>query len=464
MNIDELLKRIQRIHFIGIGGSGMTPLAEILISNGYTLTGSDNNPGDNIDKLRGLGAEIIMEQKASNLEICKPELIVYTAAILSDNEELVASKASGIPCVERAELFGAISRMYDNCICICGTHGKTTTTSMLSQIMVEAGTDPTLVIGGRLPLIDSHGRAGKSEVMVCEACEFNNHYHTLSPDTSVLLNVDNDHMEFFKTMDNVIASYTKFINMTSHIVIYNGDDANAVKSVEQADPSDTKKFITFGVDPKNNYSPANVTYNRGAFPEFDVVKEGTTIGHVKLNVPGKHNVLNALAVIAAALENGVSMEDIETYIDHFSGAGRRFEIIGEFNGITIADDYAHHPTELTATLNAVMTMGYHQVWAVFQPFTYSRTAMHMDAFATALQIPDHAVLTEIMGSRERNTYGVYSSQLCEKIPGSVWFNTFDEVIDYVMARAEKGDLILTLGCGDIYKAAKKMAALYSEKN
>lgn len=365
--IDEVLKQINRVHFIGIGGSGMTPLAEILITNGYTLTGSDNNPGDNIDKLRGLGAEIIMEQKAKNLDLLKPELIIYTAAILKDNEELVAAKASGIPCFERADLFGAISRMYQNCICICGTHGKTTTTSMLSQIMVEAGADPTLVIGGRLPLIDSHGRAGKSQTMVCEACEFNNHYHTLSPDTSIVLNVDNDHMEFFKTMDNVIASYVKFMNMTTNIVIYNGDDTNTVKAVEQAD-KEGKKFIAFGMDEHNDYTPANITFNRGAFAEFDVLKHGETIGHVALNVPGKHNIFNSLGVIAAALENGVAMKDIETYIGNFKGAGRRFEILGECNGITIADDYAHHPTELEAILTSVMAMDYNEVWAVFQPF------------------------------------------------------------------------------------------------
>ncbi len=464
MNIDEVLKHVKRVHFIGIGGSGMTPLAEILISNGYTLTGSDNNPGDNIDKLRGLGAEIVMGQKAENIANLKPELIVYTAAILPDNPELVAAKESGIPCVERAVLFGAISRMYDNCICICGTHGKTTTTAMISQIMVEAGTDPTLVIGGRLPLIDSHGRAGKSDVMVAEACEFKDHFLTLSPDTSVVLNIDDDHMEYFKTMENMIHSYTKFINMTTKVVIYNGDDANTVKAVENAEHPDGKKFITFGLRPENNYYAENVTFNRGAFPEYDCMKDGKFLVHVKLGIPGKHNVFNSLGVIAAAIENNVNAADIEKYIENFKGAGRRFEVLGEFNGITIVDDYAHHPTELTATLTTTMKMGYHAVWAVFQPFTYSRTYMLMDDFAEALKIPDHCVLTDIMGSREKNEWGVHTSQLAAKIPGSVWFHTFDEVVKYVMDHAEPGDLIITLGCGDIYKAAKQMVHLYSEQS
>ena len=463
MNIDELLKKIKKIHFIGIGGSGMCPLAEILISNGYEITGSDNNPGDNLDKLSGLGAKIVMGQKSENIALFNPEMIVYTAALLPDNPELVAAQNSGIPTFERAKLFGAISRMYNNCIGVCGTHGKTTTTALLSQLMIETELDPTLVIGGRLPLIDSHGKSGKSDIMVCEACEFKDTFLDLSPDTSIILNIDDDHLEYFKTMDNLIASFTKFADMTTKTVIYNGDDENTVTAIHNMKNKEGKKFITFGFSHNNNYSADHITYNRGAFPEFDVLYNGENIGHVILNIPGRHNVANALSAIAAVMENGVTMEKIEKSISNFKGAGRRFEVLGEFDGITIADDYAHHPTELGATLNAVMKMGYNNVWAVFQPFTYSRTHMLMDDFAEVLKIPDHAVLTEIMGSREINTYDVYSAQLCEKVPGSVWFNTFDEVVDYVMARAQSGDLIITLGCGDIYKAAKKMVKLYSEK-
>lgn len=454
MEIDNLLKQVKRIHFIGIGGSGMCPLAEILMSNGYILTGSDNNTGDNIDKLKSLGAKIVMGQSASNIKEMNPEMIVYTAALLPDNPELVAAKASRIPTFERAALFGAITRMFDNCICICGTHGKTTSSSMLSQILLESNADPTLMIGGRLPAIDSHGRAGKSEIMVAEACEFKNTYHSLSPDTAVLLNIDDDHLEFFKTIDNLRASFAKFVNMATHAVIYNGDDENTVLAIDTLEKREDVKFISFGLSNSNDYYAENITYNRGAFPEFDVFSGGEMIGHVKLNIPGKHNVFNALGVIAAAIENGITMEQIEASIHHFGGAGRRFEVLGHPKNITVADDYAHHPTELRAILESVMKMDYKEVWAVFQPFTYSRTYMLMDDFAEVLRIPDHCVLTEIMGSRERNTYGVYSSQLSEKIPGSVWFETFGEVTDYVVNNAKPGDLVITLGCGDIYKAAK----------
>lgn len=448
--IDKLLKEKKRIHFIGIGGSGMCPLAEILHTWGYEISGSDNNPGDNIDKLRGLGMKVILGQKPENIE--GAEIIVYTAAILKDNPELVAALASGIPCFERAALFGAISRMYSDCIAVCGTHGKTTVTAMLTQVLVMAEKDPSAVIGGRLPLIDSHGIAGKSDTLVCEACEFNNHYHELDPNVAIILNVDEDHLEFFKNLDNIIASFNKFANMTTDTVIYNGDDANTVKALEGVD----KKLISFGRYNECDYSPANITYNRGAFAEFDVMHKGEIIAHLKLNIPGEHNILNSLAAFAAAKNAGCSDEECEKGISSFGGAGRRFEVLGEFDGITIADDYAHHPGELEVTLNAVMKMGYNTVWAVFQPFTFSRTKLLFDDFVRVLQIPDKCVMTEIMGSREVNTYGIYTKDLAEKIPGSVWFNTFEEIADYVLANAKKGDIIITLGCGDIYKCAKIM--------
>ena len=448
--IDKLLKEKKRIHFIGIGGSGMCPLAEILHTWGYEISGSDNNPGDNIDKLRGLGMKVILGQKPENIE--GAEIIVYTAAILKDNPELVAALASGIPCFERAALFGAISRMYSDCIAVCGTHGKTTVTAMLTQVLVMAEKDPSAVIGGRLPLIDSHGIAGKSDTLVCEACEFNNHYHELDPNFAIILNVDEDHLEFFKNLDNIIASFNKFANMTTDTVIYNGDDANTVKALEGVD----KKLISFGRYNECDYSPANITYNRGAFAEFDVMHKGEKIAHLKLNIPGEHNILNSLAAFAAAKNAGCSDDECEKGISSFGGAGRRFEVLGEFDGITIADDYAHHPSELEVTLNAVMKMGYNTVWAVFQPFTYSRTKLLFDDFVKVLQIPDKCVMTEIMGSREVNTYGIYTKDLAEKIPGCVWFNTFEEIADYVLANAKKGDIIITLGCGDIYKCAKIM--------
>lgn len=446
--IDDILKKIKHIHFIGIGGSGMCPLAEILHNKGYLITGSDNNPGDNIDKLRSLGIKVTMGQKAENIE--GAEMIVYTAALLSDNPELCAAKASGIPTFERSKLFGAVTRKYSNCIGVCGTHGKTTVTSMLTQVLIMADKDPTAVIGGKLPLIDSHGRTGNTETMVCEACEFVDTFLDLSPDVAVILNIDEDHLDYFKTLDNIIKSFHKFSLLTTNTLIFNGDDENTCKAVDGID----KAKITFGFSEKNDYYPENIAYNRGSFGEFDVMNKGEKLTRLALKIPGTHNILNALAVFAAAVNAGCTADECKKGIESFTGAGRRFEILGEINGITIADDYAHHPHELEAILNAVMKMGYKTVWAVFQPFTYSRTKILFDDFVRVLGIPDRLVMTEIMGSRERNTYNIYTKDLADKIPGSVWFNTFEEVTDYIVKNAESGDIVITLGCGDIYKAAK----------
>ena len=387
-------------------------------------------------------------------------MIVYTAALLPDNPELCAAKESGIPTFERKELLGAITRMFDNCICVCGTHGKTTVTAMLTQIFLQSGADPTAVIGGKLPLTGTNGIAGGSQNMLCEACEFVDTFLSLSPDVSVILNIDEDHLDYFKTLDNLIASFTKFASMTRREIIINADDANTLRAVESIKD---KRFITFGLGKDNDFRAENIALEH-EFASFDIIKYGENVGRISLGIPGKHNIFNALAAIAAADNAGIPMDKIIACAEQFRGAGRRFEILKKINGITIADDYAHHPRELEVTLNAAMGMGFKRVWAVFQPFTYSRTKILFDDFVRVLKIPDRVVMTEIMGSRERNTYGVYTSQLAEKIPGSVWFNTFDEVADYVVKNAEEGDLVITLGCGDIYKAAKLMIKKYENRD
>lgn len=458
--IDNLLKQVRRIHFIGIGGSGMCPLAEILHKEGYLLSGSDNNETDTLARIRSLGIPVTLGQKAENIE--GAEMIVYTAALLPDNPELVAAKASGIPTFERSKLLGAITRIYPNSICISGTHGKTTACSMLTQVLIEAGADPTAVIGGKLPLTGSNGIVGHSEHMVCEACEFVDTFLDLSPDIAVILNVDEDHLDYFKTFDNLKKSFVKFASMATKMIIYNGDDPNTVETVGPAADISRKPIISFGFDDGNIYRAINVE-TENEFASFDLVRYGENLGRVKLGVPGKHHIYNALAVTASAMESGVSFDQCVKGIADFRGAGRRFEILAEINGITIADDYAHHPKELEVTLDTAMRMGFKKVWAVFQPFTYSRTSILFDEFVRVLKIPDKCIMTEIMGSREINTYGIYTSQLAEKIPGSVWFNTFEEVAKHAVDNAEKGDLIITLGCGDIYKAAKIMIKLLEER-
>lgn len=458
--IDNLLKTVKRIHFIGIGGSGMCPLAEILHKEGYILSGSDNNETDTLARIRSLGIPVAMGQRAENIE--GAEMIVYTAALLKDNPELVAAKASGIPTFERSKLLGAVTRIYPNSICISGTHGKTTACSMLTQVLIEAKFDPTAVIGGKLPLTGSNGMVGHSEHMVCEACEFVDTFLDLSPDVAVILNIDEDHLDYFKTLENLKKSFTKFASMATKVIVYNGDDANTIEAVNAAKEICNKPLITFGTGEGNDYRAVNIS-SENEYASFDLIKGGENLGRVHLSIPGRHNVYNALAVIASAMYSGVSFEECVKGIADFHGAGRRFEKLAEIDGITIADDYAHHPRELEVTLKTAMNMGYNKVWAVFQPFTYSRTAILFDDFVRVLQIPDRCIMTEIMGSREVNTYNIYTSQLAEKIPGSVWFNTFEEVAQYAVDNAEKGDLIITLGCGDIYKAAKIMIKKLKER-
>ena len=445
----NILKGKKHIHFIGIGGSGMYPLVQILADAGYHITGSDNNPTDTTAAEQKMGIAVTIGQKPENIK--GADLIVYTAAILPDNPELIAAKASGVPMLERSELLGILSQNYDDCIAVSGTHGKTTTTSMITQVLMGAGKDPTAVIGGKLPIIGGSGRSGKSEVMVCEACEFDDHYQHLSPAYAIILNVDNDHLDYFGNMDNAIASFHRFAGRAKKAVIYDADDANTRKAIDGIGC----RTITFGEHAGADYYPMNIVSVEGQ-TKFALMHDNKKLCDVTLNIPGVHNVLNALAAAAACFEVGVTPEEFSREIEGFHGAKPPFEIHGENMGITIADDYGHHPRELEVTLKAAKGMHYNEVWAVFQPFTYSRTYLLMDDFARVLPIADHVVMSEIMGSREVNTYGVYTKDLAEKIPGSVWFPTFEEIADYVMTHAKPGDLVITLGCGDINKCAKMM--------
>ena len=446
-----LLDGKTKLHFIGIGGSGMFPLVQILHDVGYEITGSDVNEGDIIERERKMGIPISMGHKAENVH--GTELVVYSAAIMKGNPEIEEAHRLGIPTVERSIMLGYVANTYPHPLCIAGTHGKTTTTAMTTQIMVMAGTDPAAVIGGKLPLIDAYGRYGAGKEIVVEACEYSNTFLHLVPYLSVILNIDADHLEFFKTMDNLKTSFRKFALLTTNTVVANIDDANTVEVVGSID----RHVTTISTRQPADYRAVHIQEYRPSFFSFDLEVQGIKGIHIELNVPGEHNVYNALAAFACASAAGCTPEQCAAGIAAFRGAGRRFEFLGENNGVTIADDYAHHPTELEATLQAAREMQYKKVWAVFQPFTYTRTQMLLDDFARVLSIADHVVMTEIMGSRERaEDYTVRTKDLAAKIPDSVWFNTFDEVVDYVMRHAQPGDLVITLGCGDIYKAAKKM--------
>lgn len=443
-NEDKIILNVKRIHMIGIGGSGMCPIAEILHSKGYILTGSDNNESDPLKRIKALGIKVFMGHNPENIQ--GAELIIYSAAISKENPELKAAAEKGIPTMERSHILGAITRQFENVIGVCGTHGKTTVTSMITHILILNKQDPTAVIGGKLPLINSNGIAGKSETMVCESCEFVDTFLQLSPDISVLLNIDNDHLDYFGTMDNLVLSFTKFLKMSKKAYI-NGDDNLCLKAANDAGI----KTVTFGIDPENDYYAQNIRSGKFGF-SFDVMNKGEKLVRLDMHIPGKHNILNGLAGFCVAFEQGLKPEDIKTALETFTGAGRRFEFLGDY-GFTLADDYAHHPTEIKATLTAAKELNYNKVIAVFQPFTFSRTALLKDEFIEALSIADKVILTPIMGSREVNTYGIKSEQIAEKLSDAVVVDGFSNIADKIIETAKDGDIVITMGGGDIYKAA-----------
>lgn len=452
------LENVRHIHFVGIGGSGMSPLAEILHAKGFSLSGSDNNESDNLTRLRGLGIAITMGHAAANVE--GADLVVYTAAVPADNPELVAAAEKGIPTLERAILLGWISRQFPHTIAVAGTHGKTTTSSMLSHTLLTAGTDPSIFIGGRLPIINANGHAGTNDTMVCEACEFKDHYLEMTPAVSIILNVDADHLDYFGDLSGVIASFHKFASQTNEAVIYNADDPNTRKAVEGISNA---SLISFGTTDGCDWQARNIRTIRGAYGQYDLYCKGEFLHTIELGVPGAHNVLNSLSVAAAATLCGLTPEQIAEGIADFHGAGRRFEFLGTYAGVTVADDYAHHPTEIAATIEAAKKLDHNRVWAIHQPFTFTRTARHLDEFAAVLDKADVAVISDIMGSREVNVWGVHSTQMTEKMQHGIYLPTFPEIAQYVADRVQPGDLVITMGGGDVYKCARMIIALLKEK-
>lgn len=447
MIYDHLLDTVKKIHFIGIGGSGMCPIAEILHTKGYQLTGSDCATSDTLERIKGYGIPVFMGHSADNIK--DTELVVYTAAVKKDNPELVAAQEKGIPCIERSVMLGIITRKFKKSIAVSGTHGKTSTTGMLTQILVGSGFDPSAIIGGKLNYIGGNGCAGKSDIVVAEACEYVDTFLQLTPYISIILNIDADHLDYFGTIDNIKKSFNKFAKQTTGSLVINGDDENTIDAVKDVE----LPKITFGLNENNVYYATNLEIIDNAFYQYDFMHNGEKLCTIELKVPGKHNVYDSLAACSTAHQLGVNPEDIRKNMLEFTGVHRRFEILGKIKGITVADDFAHHPTELTATLTAAKEMGFRKVWAVFQPHTYSRTSMLLDDFAKALKIPDVAIISEILAVREDNIYNIYNTDLGDKVPGSICLDTFSEITKYVCDHAREGDLILTMGGGNVYMCA-----------
>ncbi|MBQ2671543.1 MAG: UDP-N-acetylmuramate--L-alanine ligase [Clostridia bacterium] len=452
------LNGIKKIHFIGIGGSGMFPLAQILKQNGFEVTGSDVYESDTLEKVKKLGIKVNLSQEKEN--VSDQDLVVFSAAIKETNPEICAAKEKNIPIIERSVMLGIIFNKYKNSVGIAGTHGKTTTTSMITTVLLDAGKSPTAVIGGMLPKLGSNAAAGNSDIIVAEACEYVDSFLCLNPRISVITNVDADHLDYFKTFENVKKSFNKFANQTSDLVVLNGDDKGALDSTKNI----KAKKVTFGFSDNCDYCAKNIKFDEKQFSTFDIYKNGKKIAEISLSVPGNHNIYDSLAAFIVCEYLGVLPEDIASSLKNFSGAHRRFEILANIGGITVIDDFAHHPAELETTLLAASKMGFKRVWAIFQPHTYSRTAMLLDDFAKALSIPEKAIISEILPVRETNTYGIHSEDLVKKIPGAVYIPTFEEITDYIIKNASNGDLIITMGGGNIYKCAGEIVKKLKEKN
>ena len=445
------------VHFIGIGGISMSGLAEVLLEENFTVSGSDNKESALTDHLEKAGAKIFYGQKASNI-IDGIDVVVYTAAIHEDNEEFQAAVQKGLPMLSRAELLGQLMTNYDIPIAVSGTHGKTTTTSMISHILLAGEMDPTISVGGILKAIGGNIRVGNSEIFVTEACEYTNSFLHFYPKYSIILNVEAEHLDFFKDIQDVRNSFHHFASNTKPdgMILVNGD----IENCEELTAGLTQEVHTFGLSEHCEFHPADISFNEKACATFTAMQGNTKLLTVTLNIPGMHNVCNALAAIALCLELGISKEAIAAGLLAFGGADRRFQYKGSFDGVTVIDDYAHHPTEIAATLTAAANYPHKRLILAFQPHTYSRTKAFLDDFARVLSAADVVVLADIYAAREKNTYGISSKDLLEKLKENgtecYYFPNFDEIEQFLSKKCMNGDLLITMGAGDIVNVGEDL--------
>ena len=439
-------------HLIGIGGVSMSPLAEVLRGMGLQISGSDINESENVAHLRSLGIEVVQGHHAETITPAL-DFIVRTAAVHDDNPEVAAARAQGIPVFERTEAWGAIMTDYRNALCIAGTHGKTTTTSMSTHILMAAEMDPTVMIGGTLPLLHAGHRVGAGDTIVMESCEYCNSFLNFYPTIAVILDIEADHLDFFKDLEDVKKSFREFASHVpeSGTIIANMDDENTMDALKPLG----RRLMTFGMTDRADVWPRGIV-SVGTQTDFDIMHGEELFTHVSIHVPGIHNVKNALAASAAAICLGCGPMAVRYGLGAFNGAGRRFEFKGKFNGADVYDDYAHHPGELKALLDTVEGLGYKRTIVVFQPHTYSRTKALFDDFVEQLRRPDMTILAEIYAAREQNTIGISSKDISDRIENSMYFDSFDEILKTLRWTAAPGDIILTVGAGDIYKVGERL--------
>lgn len=449
MNRSEELKKYlvpgKHVHLVGIGGVSMRPLGLVLKGMGLLVTGSDMNSSVSTDELIAKGIHVAIGHEAANIE--GADCVIRTAAAHNDNPEIAAARSQGIPTFERAQAWGVIMQAYKNAVCISGTHGKTTTTSMVTHILMEAAFDPTVMIGGYLPLLRAGHRVGKGDTIVLESCEYCDSFLNFYPTLAVILNIEADHLDYFKDLADVQKSFRQFAQLSTGGILANGDDPHVVTTLDGMD------YISFGLKAGNRVTAANICPD---WRHLDVVCDGQFYCHLDLKVLGRHNALNALAAAGAAWMLGVPGEAVAKGLATFSGAERRMQFKGHFNGADIYDDYAHHPDELAATIEAVRSMNYKRMVVAFQPHTYTRTKALFNDFVRELKRADLVVLTEIYAARERNTVGISSRDLSQRVPGSVYCETLPQVTECLRQIAREGDVILTVGAGDIFRAGEAL--------
>ncbi len=445
------------VHFIGIGGINMSALAEICINKGYTVSGSDMQESYLVDHLRKLGATINIGQKKENITD-DINLIVYTAAISDDNEEFQEAKRRNILMINRAVFLGQIMREYKNSIAVSGTHGKTTTTSMLSTIFSETNMDPTILVGGNLSTIGGNVRIGESDHFITEACEYVDSFLNFNPFISIVLNIEEDHLDYFSGIEEIKASFNKFGKLLpdNGYFIINGDNENTKDIVYDVNA----KIIKFGQKPNNDIVISEIMYNEDGYAIFNLKYDGINLGKFELSVYGLHNIYNATAAIAAAIVSDIPIDDIKTSIKQYTGVGRRFEKKGSYNGALIIDDYAHHPTEIKATLSAAKTLKKNKLWVVFQPHTYSRTKSLFDEFSEAFYSADKVIITDIYAAREKDPGDIHSKDLVNRLYQNnvdvKYIQTFEEIVTYLKENLSENDLLVTCGAGPINKVGESL--------
>lgn len=445
------------IYFIGIGGISMSGLAEILLTEGFTISGSDRAPSDLTHILTQCGASVYYGQREENITP-DIDLIVYTAAIKPDNPELTAAGRLNIPTLTRAQLLGQMMKNYKTPVAISGTHGKTTTTSMIAQILLEADVDPTLSIGGVYKPIGGNIRVGSSEYFVTEACEYTNSFLSFFPKIGIILNIEEDHLDFFKDIQDIRNSFHRFALLLPEdgTLIINND----IKHVEEITAGLSCQVVTYGSSPSSNYHASQITYDTFGCPSFHLMRKEGKEEVFSLKVHGEHNVSNALAAIALADVLGIPDDVTKKGLLAFNGTDRRFEYKGQRNGVNIIDDYAHHPTEIRATLTAAEEYPHKKLWCVFQPHTYTRTKAFLDEFADALCLADEVILADIYAAREKDTLGISSQTLQEKIQAlghsCHYFPDFEAIENFLIENCTKDDLLITMGAGDIVKIAENL--------